>query len=291
MTDTCYIGIVGPDTDPSYCRDSIHALRLRAGDGVPRFVRATKGYEARQAHLEDFEKTTHDWCLLLDHDMIFAPDTLERLRTHKVSYVSGFYMRRQFAPIVPVWFKPLPSDTMPMEPWVTVPEREKLHKLGASGWGCILLHRSVLEDIKPVLKGETYVIEDDMDIYPYDLERMFGALQGLKELVDGNVPARTLRLALAEYQAALADELRPLRAHKSVVGSDIRFPFYARLAGHQLWGDPDVRPAHSLMYPLSPDDFEILMTPETLETMNKSAKSQVRKGRKTIKEFRKKAGA
>lgn len=291
MTDTCYVGIVGPETDPSNCRDSIHALRLRNGDGVPRWMRATKGYEARQAHLEDFEKTTHDWCLLLDHDMIFASDTLERLRTHKVSYVSGFYMRRQFAPIVPVWFKQGPVGVQPMEPWVTVPEREKLHKLGASGWGCVLLHRSVLEDVKPILKGEDYVIEDDMDIYPYDLERMFGALQGLEELVNGNVPARTLRLALAEYQAVLADELRPLRAHKSVVGSDIRFPFFARLAGHTLWGDPEVRPAHSLMYPLTCDDFEQLMTPEMLVEMKKSAKLQVRKGRKILREFRERVGA
>ena len=52
------------------------------------------------------------------------------------------------------------------------------------------------------------------------------------------------------------EELIPLRGVKDeIVGSDIRYPFYARAAGYQLYGDPDVRPQHMVSYPLTCDDY------------------------------------
>lgn len=263
-TGTVYIGTVGPDLEPGYCRDSIEAIHRRNGDGEPVYVRATKGYEARQAHMDRWiNETTHDFALFLDHDQIFPPETLERLRSHKLPYVSGLYMRRRFAPVAPVWYKLPPRGKWPMEPWVTEPERNKLHKLGASGWGCILIHRDVVAAVEPLLKGERLVIEDDMDIWPYDLERVFSALNGLTDLVTTEPPERVLRAALKEYEQTLRDEIRPLRAHKGVVGSDLRFPFFAREAGFVLMGDPEVRCAHNLFYPLQCDDFSAL--PEDLK--------------------------
>ena len=241
---TTYIGYVGPTNEPGDSRDSINNIIRRAGDSLPLPVRATKGYEARQQHLNIFEhETTHESILLLDHDNKFPPDTLEDLRSHQLPYVSGFYLRRQYRPLAPVWFHDNPDGAWPFEPYMEIPEQGKLVKIGASGWGCMFIHREVLEGVKPLLKGEDYVIEDDMDIWPYDLDKVMQALK------TGDID--TLR-----------EEIRPLRGANDVIGSDIRFPFFAKQAGFQLWGDPDVKVGHILDYPLYPDDFTLQDTEE-----------------------------
>lgn len=281
-TGTVYIGVVGPARDIPECWASIQGIARRPGDAAPLRITSTKGFEARQTHLNNWiRNTNHDFALFLDHDMIYPGDTLERLRSHGLPYVSGLYMRRTFAPMVPIWFKPW-SGSFPMIPMGTIPEKGKLHKLGASGWGCVLLHRVVVEAVRPLLKGEPEIIEDDMDIYPYDLVRLFGAVKGLRELVELNPPVSTLRAALREHVAALAEELRPLQGKKDNVGSDIRFPFFAREAGFQLWGDPDVTCQHMIDYPLSAFDYEAL-SPEQLEVNNRTFNKDAAGERKRIK--------
>ncbi len=214
-TGSAYIGVVGPDTIPVHSVLSIMNLQRRDGDSIPRFKMATKGYEARQLHINEFLSSEHDYILLLDHDMIFEADTLERLRSHGLPYVSGLYMRRRFAPMFSVWFEPFDGQ-WPLMPFTDDPERGRLHELGASGWGCMLMHRAMIEAVRPSLCGEHEVIEDDMDTWP-----------------DGT----------------------PLRGTKDPVGSDIRYPLLCKRAGFTLWGDPDVRPKHIVSYPLSPDDY------------------------------------
>lgn len=256
---TCYIGVVGPDLEIGEARDSIEGITRRNGDGRTVYVRATKGYEARQLHFANWlQHTAHPFMLLLDHDMIFSPDTLERLRSHRLPYVSGFYMRRRYQPLAPVWFELGPRGRFPMKPWTSDPERGRLHPLGASGWGCILIHRDVCRAVAGVLKGEPFVIEDDLDVYPYDLTAIMAAIKGLRTLTTEKPSPSTLYPALNEHVTVLEREIRPLRVVKDSVGSDLRFPFYAREAGFVLMGDPDVRPAHVLDYPLTPDDYSDL---------------------------------
>lgn len=218
-TGAVYVGVVGSDIEYGVCRDSIDRIILRPGDVGPNFIRATKGFEARQMHINKFIDSNCSFILLLDQDQTFPPDILERLRDHQLPYVSGFYLRRQTSPIFSVWYKPQRSpDDWPMEPWFDIPERGKLHELGASGWGCILVHRDVVMGVRELLHGEQEVIEDDMDVWPYDLEAV---LRG-------------------------DEKLRVLRGRKDNVGSDIRFPFYARAAGYKLMGDPDAICGHVL---------------------------------------------
>lgn len=254
-TGSCYVGCVGGELENGECRDSIDNIRLRNGDGLPVFIRATKGYEARQAHFDRWlNGTAHAFMLLLDHDMLFAPDTLERLRAHSLPYVSGFYLRRRFAPIAPIWFKLGKPGVLPMEIFTDVPESGKLVPIGASGWGCLLIHRDVAQAVQQRLKGEPLVIEDDMDVWPYDLPAILNAVMGLRALIAEKVSAGTLRPALREHVETLEREIRILRGARDCIGSDIRFPFFARLAGYTLMGDPDVKPAHMLNYPLSASD-------------------------------------
>jgi hypothetical protein len=241
-----YIGVVGNELENGQCRDSIENITRRKTDSPPIYVRATKGYEARQMHLNNwYDNTKHAFILLLDHDMIFQPDTLERLRKHKKPFVSGFYMRRTFNPVAPVWFEQGEAGKMPMKPFTFVPEKDRLYPIGASGWGCILLHRDVVTETRKLLKGEPDIIEDDMDIAPYDLQKILKAIDNLA----GDKPN------LKESVKVLQEEIIPLRGVKDPVGSDIRFPFYARLAGFPLLGDSGVNCGHIVNYPIKMDDY------------------------------------
>ena len=82
--------------------------------------------------------------------------------------------------------------------------------------------------------------------------RMMEAIQGIKELEETKPPARVLRAALKEYSAILNKEFRPLRGGKhDIVGSDIRYGFYARQAGYTLMGDSGIVCGHMTNYPLT----------------------------------------
>jgi hypothetical protein len=261
-TGSVYIGVVGPENEIGECRDSIERMARRPGDSPVNFIRATKGYEARQMHINNwYSNTNHEYILLLDHDQTFPADTLERLRSHGLPYVSGYYLRRRWAPAFSVWYKPQKSPTdWPMTPWFDDPERGKLHLLGASGWGCILMHRDVITAVRSILKGEMEVLEDDMDLYPYDLPRVMGAIHALRKLADTMPDPEIMRPALAEHVKTLEGEIKPLLGTRGLagefglIGSDIRFPFYARCVGYPLYGDPDVRCAHVVNFPLHPDE-------------------------------------
>ena len=251
---TTYIGVVGSDLDYGISRDSIERIYRTPDDTPPQYIRATKGYEARQMHLNNFIASQHEFILFLDADMVFERDTLSRLRSHKLPYITGAYMRRQYEPVMaPVWFDYNESGEWPYSPATSIPE--ELAKVGASGWGCVLVHREVILAVRRLLKGEQEILEDDMDVWPYDLKRVMLAIGHLK-----TISRRPLSKALApyviKYVDILADEIRPLRIDKSgPVGSDIRFPFFAKQAGFDLWLDPQVMPGHIIHYPVKHTDY------------------------------------
>ena len=279
---TVYIGVAGGDLEYATCRDSIEGILRRPGDTGPHYHRATKGYEARQAHINRWiNQTHHEYALFLDQDMVFRPDTLERLRSHGLPFVSGLYMRRTFSPMWPVWYRP--GTAWPLEPWIGEPERNQLHELGASGWGCMLMHRDVVIATRQILKNERDIIEDDMDVWPYDLQAIMRALAGLREIADTEPKPSVTFPALRAHLETLEAEIRPLRADSEVVGSDIRFPFYARAAGYKLWGDPEVRPGHVLDYPLTPDDYAG-MAPAQQDDHRKKMRALVSKDRRRLKD-------
>ena len=277
-----YIGVAGSEDYHYECRDSIRGILRRAGDGEVVFGVATKGYECRQMHINKFMESKHDFILLLDHDMIFPQDTLERLRSHKLPYVSGQYMRRHISPIASVWFENfnVKNPVFPMKPWIG--EDGGLIKIGASGWGCILLHREVIEATNVILKGEDEVIEDDMDVWPYDLWSIMKCINGLDLLLQIE-NLEDVREAVENYVSVLKAQLRPLRGQNSVVGSDIRFPFYAKAAGYQLWGDTEVGCGHIIKYSLTKEDF-YSQGEENLGEFKKFNTRNVNKERKNIRE-------
>lgn len=279
-TGTAYIGVVGPDMDYGSARDSIERIIRVPSDAPPRYVRATKGYEARQLHFNNFiDETKHDFMLLLDSDMVFPRDTLQQLKSHQLPYVTGAYMRRQFQPVMaPVWFKYTGKQVWPRMPATEVPQ-QGLIRVDASGWGCILIHREVVLEVRKLLKGEPDVIEDDMDIEPYDLEKVMGSINGLRALVNEKPTMRIVRPALEKFAGILADEIKPLRGSKDPVGSDIRYPYFAKQAGYVLWLDSQVAPGHVLHYPLKPDDY-VGAGPDYEKEVSKVNKAKVNKARR-----------
>lgn len=248
--------MVGSENEFGPCRDSIEAISKRGSDAGPFFNRATKGYEARQMHLNKwYEEDKYPFILFLDHDMIFPPHVLDKLRAHQKPFVSGFYMRRTIRPTVPVWFEQGRPGEMPMKPLISIPEINKLYPIGASGWGCLLIHRDVITAMKPLLKGELEIIEDDMDIHPYDTQAVLSTLRELDEVTRAEKNINT-DFHIRECVERLNSEIRPLRGIKNeIVGSDIRFPFFARLAGFDLWGDTGVLCQHITSYPVSLEDW------------------------------------
>lgn len=249
---SCYIGVVGSENENGECRDSIESIERHPKDTRPMYIRATKGYEARQMHLNNwYEKTKHPFMLLLDHDMKFPANTLMRLRSYGLPFMSGLYMRRRYNPIAPVWFEYGEAGRMPMTPFTVVPADNTLYRIGASGWGCILIHRDVITAVKKLLKGEPEIIEDDMDLWPYDLAKIFKSMTSLDAYFNGRLSFMEAR---KNYEVIKA-EIRPLRGLKDSVGSDIRFPFFARLAGFDLIGDSGVLCEHMLNYPINPNDY------------------------------------
>ena len=284
---TVYLGVVGSDLEIGKCRDSIQNIVMRQGDTGPHYVRATKGFEARQKHLNIFIESGQAFILLLDHDMYFHSDTLERLRAHKLPYMSGLYMRRKWDILAPVWYRKF-AGKWPMEPWVGKIADDKLHEIGASGWGCILLHRDVILETQKVLKTEPEVIEDDMDIWPYDLRQVMRAINGLNKL--GKSKEKIDPLVIGAFTDVLKEEIKPLRCDRGVVGSDIRFPFFALQAGFQLMGDPNVKPGHNVHFPLNPDMYDKNFNDEQFkaatEEMNKAtieSRKEIAKQAKKVK--------
>lgn len=288
-----YIGVVGPETEIGVCRDSILSIARRANDSPPASIRATKGYEARQMHLDNFIASQHDFILMLDHDMVFPVHTLERLLSHGLPYVSGEYMRRRYDPIAPVWFENAPKGQTVFTPWTMPTPENVVYPIGANGWGCVLIHRDVVMAVRGLLKGEKDVLEDDMDMYPYDLARIMEAIRGLDALCPPGekVDFHNTAIALRAHVATLKEEIRPLRGVKDTVGSDIRFPFFAKLAGYQLYCDSGVRCEHVINYPLSPADFAATPQEAIVELRAAIKKGMVRERARVAKELKRIGGA
>ena len=282
-TGSVYVVVAESEIEIGPARDSINAIVLRNGDHGPVIGRGTKGFETRQTHLNNFLETKHDFILYLDGDMLFPVDTLERLRSHGLPYVSGYYTRRDPNPIAPIWFKPF-SGHFPYEVWLDpVIEKNKLYHIGASGWGCMLVHRDVILAVRELLKGEWEIFEDDMDIYPYDLAQVLQSIKALRTLVDESPSKTTLLPALDHHVKTLENEIRPLKGTKDFVGSDVRFPYFAMMAGYKLYGDSGVRCGHYINYPLGYEDFN-MFSAEQRAQVGREVHSRILKERSKSKQ-------
>ena len=93
----------------------------------------------------------YDYVLWLDSDMVFKPDTLERMmetmKNEDIDFLTGLYFRRVY-PFKPVLFSKLEQTEAGWE-WDEPKEiPDGLFELAGCGFGCVLMKTDVLFDVQ-----------------------------------------------------------------------------------------------------------------------------------------------
>ena len=125
--------------------NSFRSIQLDPGDIAALHYGAT-GLAARKAQGTEFlHKKEFDAIAMLDLDMDFPADTLQKLRKHDLDMVTGHYYRRQLDPMVSI-IETTPDGTWPYIPLLDVPHKG-LHEVASTGMGCVLIKRHVFEAV------------------------------------------------------------------------------------------------------------------------------------------------
>jgi len=132
--------------------ESFNNVKKREGDGVHIQYRH-RGDTNRILILNHFyTHTEYDALWMVDMDMIFQPNVLERLRSYNVDMVTGMYYRRGLWPMKPI-VTVSPNGTWPFFVPYDIPE-DGLHDtingwpIIHTGFGNVLIKRQVLVDVK-----------------------------------------------------------------------------------------------------------------------------------------------
>lgn len=102
---------------------------------------------SRDILLHEFLKGTSEYVFITDADMILPPHTLGRLLWHKKKMITGLYFGRG-EKAYPIIFEVEPLHQWPKTRYFFYPQNQ-LIEVGATGHGCLLIHRSVLEALEP----------------------------------------------------------------------------------------------------------------------------------------------
>jgi len=204
-----YIAVATSDTQHVKSLKSCYGLNRRDGDGLFFPDAFATGHVTRGNLALDFlGKPAYDAIMPLDADQIHPEGMLEHLResmeTNDLDMVCAHYYRRQTRPVQSLCYE-LGDGSWPFLPMLH-PPRSGLHEIGSSGFGCVLIHRRVME-----------AVQDYLDTHhgkggnPFDI---------------GTLP-----------------EITGDSAH---FGSDFRFFLIARKLGFKLWLDADVESLHAV---------------------------------------------
>ena len=151
------------------CRDLVHAafaydlaklLQHCQSVGIevePHFCMGTLIVNQREQLVDMAHAAGSTHVLWLDSDMMFPPDTLQRLLAHDVGIVAGNYVTRQY-PHKTVAYKRL----MDWKSYVVHDGTEDLIAVEAVGMGCMLVDMTITEQMaRP--RFQTSWIEDSRD--------------------------------------------------------------------------------------------------------------------------------
>ena len=129
---------------------------------MPQFQTWTSGTLSRLFNGERFLKSEHSHLFMLDADMIYPADCLERLRAHDLPVVSGLYVRRDPSEPLPcAWYEPREVEDFPHVPLLEFPD-DGLIPVGAVGHGFLLMTREVVEDLVKALEPEPLFVRAPM---------------------------------------------------------------------------------------------------------------------------------
>lgn len=127
------------------------ATLKKVGKCTVSFLMGSLVYDSRNKLAGYALEMEADYILWLDSDMVFQPDTLERmmdtLNKHpQIDILSGLYFRRT-TPFTPVLFNKLERDgeTLVFEDVKKIPD--DLFEVAGCGFGCVLMKTDCLFDI------------------------------------------------------------------------------------------------------------------------------------------------
>ena len=121
-------------------------LLTREGDDFG-YLYGKPGWGARIELCDAFlMQPKFDALFMIDMDMKFKRDALERLRSHDLPMVTGHYFKRQTDPLVSVIQVEKHGDLVPL---MDIPT-EGLHPIITSGMGCVLIKREVIEAVAKI---------------------------------------------------------------------------------------------------------------------------------------------
>ena len=124
----------------------------KVGECTVSFLIGSLIYDSRNKLAGMAVEMEADYILWLDSDMVFRPDTLERMMKvmdehPEVDILSGLYFRRG-APFTPVLFSKLEGDEEGNCVWEDVHELpDELFEVAGCGFGCVLMRTELLLDI------------------------------------------------------------------------------------------------------------------------------------------------
>lgn len=127
------------------------ATLKKVGKCTVSFLIGSLVYDSRNKLAGYAIKTEADYILWIDSDMVFQPDTLERMMAvldehEEIDILCGLYFRRS-TPFTPVLFSKLENkgNDVEFEELKTVPD--ELFEVAGCGFGCVLMRTDCLFDI------------------------------------------------------------------------------------------------------------------------------------------------
>ena len=128
------------------------ATLKKVGQCTVSFLMGSLIYDSRNRLAGMAVEMEADYILWLDSDMVFLPDTLERmmkvLDEHpEIDILSGLYFRRG-TPFTPVLFSKLEVNEEGTLEWADVdPLPDELFEIAGCGFGCVLMRTECLLDL------------------------------------------------------------------------------------------------------------------------------------------------
>ena len=126
-------------------------LSLRATPGVDEWLEQRSGpnvARARNLLVERFLATDHEWMFMVDTDMSWPPDALERLLADGVNVVGGLCFGVGEGRLIPTIFDTITLAGEDVIVRVESYPRDRLVSCAATGAAFLLIHRQVLEDVR-----------------------------------------------------------------------------------------------------------------------------------------------
>ena len=171
-----FIAVPSMDTLPALFCQSL-ALLQRAGDTKIGFEVGSLVYNARNNLARQAIKEEADWVLWLDSDMVFAPDTLQRMlkvcTENKIDFLTALCFRRK-PPYTPCLFDRLEKVEKGASYTALLSVPEGRFKVGGCGFAGVLMSLDVLISVGARFNGRLF---DPIDGFGEDVSFCWRARQ------------------------------------------------------------------------------------------------------------------